>query len=78
MMWSSVVAIFTSSPGLRNVIGLTSMPVQALRVSAASAPMPTQPSKVSESTAPRGAWTWSKLQLESKPSSSIRSHPSRH
>lgn len=51
-MWSSVVAIFATSAGLRNVLAPTISPTVARSVASAQAASVSQPSKIGPSCEP--------------------------
>ena len=63
LMWSSVVAIFATSAGLRNVLAPTMRPSVARSVASAQAASVSQPSKIGPSWEPTIGYRWSQVQM---------------
>ena len=64
-MWSSVVAIFATSAGLRNVLAPTIRPMRARPVASAQAASVIQPSRIGPSCEPTIGYRWSQVQMSS-------------
>ena len=62
LMWSRVVAVFATRPGLRNVFAPTSRPSRVRSVAIAQAARVVQPSKIGWYGSPKIAYRWSHVQ----------------
>ncbi len=72
LMWSSVVAIFATRVGSRNVFAPTIRPRRTRDVAWAQAVRTSQPSKIGPFESPTIGYRWSQVQSVSKPSRSAR------
>ena len=76
-MWSSVVASFAVSPGVRNVFAPTMRPIRMREVDAATPASAIQPSKMGCSHGPKIASRWSHVHVSAAPAASAARTASR-